>query len=306
MSSTPNATQLQAMLTKEIYTWKNHVDLNSLLQIMRMQRVVWDAVSMEYEKIKKSTCYLTEEVKVQLNEVTVLRLKDQLDETQQEYYSVCCKLSNVPDPAILLTHCKDVIESQSLQILQLSSTNESLNAELQQSEKLTVEFKSKAFSEMVNVTDPTTLFTHCKDIIDSSNQQKLQLLSTVELLNRELQQAEKVTVEYKSRAFSDMVTDPTSLFTHCKDIIDSSNQKELQLLSTVELLNRELQESEKLIEEYKFQNQELTVAGTALSNEEREELINLRKEAALSNEEREELINLRKESAEYEVITSNH
>ena len=252
MSSTPNATQLQAMLTKEIYTWKNHVDLNSLLQIMRMQRVVWDAVSMEYEKIKKSTCYWTEEVKVQLNEVTALRLKDQLDETQQEYYSVCCKLSNVPDPAILLTHCKDVIESQSLQILQLSSTNESLNGELEQAEKLTVEFKSKAFTEMVNVSDPTTLFTHCKDIIDSSNQQKL------------------------------------------------------QLLSTVELLNRELQESEKLIEEYKFQNQELTVAGTALSNEEREELINLRKEAALSNEEREELINLRKESAEYEVITSNH
>ena len=136
MSSTPNATQLQAMLTKEIYTWKNHVDLNSLLQIMRMQRVVWDAVSMEYKKIKKSTCYLTEEVKVQLNEVTVLRLKDQLDETQQEYYSVCCKLSNVPDPAILLTHCKEVIESQSLQILQLSSTNESLNGELEQAEKV--------------------------------------------------------------------------------------------------------------------------------------------------------------------------
>ena len=169
-----------------------------------------------------------------------------------------------------------------------------------------MEYKSKAFAEMVNVTDPTTLFTHCKDIIDSSSQQKLQLLSTVELLNRGLQESEKLTVEYKSKAFSDMVTDPTSLFTHCKDIIDSSNQKELQLLSTVELLNRELQESEKLIEEYKFQNQELTVAGTALSNEEREELINSRKEAALSNEEREELINFRKESAEYEVVTSNH
>ena len=120
--------------------------------------------------------------------------------------------------------------------------------------------------------------------------------STVKLYQEEIdsltRRCKNVEQEYSS-IYSKLaeVPDPTILFSHCSEVMESQNQQMLQLLSTIDSLNRELQQSEKLNVEYKMKNQELIEVNSAASS----------KSNKLSNEEREELISLRKEVTEYEV-----
>lgn len=142
----------------------------------------------------------------------------------------------------------------------------------------------------IQLSNDTTPNATTELIVTSIDTLSNECRSTVKLYQEEIdsltRRCKNVEQEY-SAVYAQLVDvpDPTVLFQHCNDIVGSQNQQMLQLLSTIESLNREWQQAEKLNAEYKLKNQELTQANSA----------------KLSNEERDELISLRKEVTEYEV-----
>jgi homeobox protein cut-like len=125
--------------------------------------------------------------------------------------------------------------------------------------------------------------------------------STIKLYQEEIdsltRRCKNVEQEYQS-IYTQLrdVPDPTLIFNHCNEIISSQYQQMTQLLSTIESLNQELQKSEKLNTEYKEKNHQLEESIRNNNNNS-----NSNSKTNLSNEERDELINLRKEVTEYEI-----
>ena len=176
-----------------------------------------------------------------------------------------------------------VQKDQSLQTRKvLAETTKQFKKSVKAAEQAAIQLSNdtttpNATTELV-VTSIDTLSNECR--------------STVKLYQEEIdsltRRCKNVEQEY-SAVYAKLVDvpDPTILFRHCNDVVDSQNQQMLQLLSTIESLNREWQQAEKLSAEYKEKNQELTQANNSSGK--------------LSNEERDELISLRKEVTEYEV-----
>jgi myosin heavy subunit len=167
---------------------------------------------------------------------------------------------------------------------------------------------TKVFKKSVKNVESAILQLHSNDAAISpedgslvSNTVKNQIITCMESLSQECRSTIKlyqeeidtltrrcknVEQEYTT-LYSHMsnASDPAVLYRRSYDVIISQNQQLTQLLQTVDSLNQELEQSEKMCGEFqeklkRFEEVQFQKASNALSNEERDELKNLRKEVA--------------------------
>jgi hypothetical protein len=80
---------------------------------------------------------------VKLYQEEIDALSKRCKAVEQDYAAVYTQLMDVPDPAVLFTHCQEVISVQNQQVLQCVATINSLQEELQQSEQRNGDYTNK-------------------------------------------------------------------------------------------------------------------------------------------------------------------